>query len=357
MRDEYFDSFYEKKRGISVTVFAFVLLLAVFATFFASYLYFDGKEEGGTTTTVPVSVQDSESAFCEIYKQNCESVVKITAYVDNNGTSEKYSSASGFVYTEDGYIITNNHVLENADLIKVTLYSGKSFEATEIGRDERSEVAVLKIDSTERLKAVTVGDSDTVKVGQYAIAIGNPMGYDFTMSIGNVSGINRIIDQSNFRYEMIQIDTHINSGNSGGPLFNINGEVIGINTLKESNYGSTAAVEGLGFAIPINTAVKTAEQLISNGKVTRAAINATVGNKIVGGEYVGVYIDELTPNGAAEKGGLEVGDVICEFNGVKITVMNDLMEQLDKCSPNDKVNVKVLRNGQELNFYIILGTT
>lgn len=353
MRDEYYDSPYEKNKGISI--FAFILVFAIFATFFGTYLYFYGKEK--QMQAVSLSLEDTEDAFCEIYEQNCESVVKITAYVNINGVSEKYSSASGFIYTSDGYIITNNHVLENADSVKVTLYSGKSFDATEVGRDERSEVAVLKIKSSEKLKAVTVGNSDEVKVGQYAIAIGNPMGYDFTMSIGNVSGVNRIIDQSNFRYEMIQIDTHINSGNSGGPLFNVKGEVIGINTLKESNTCSTATVEGLGFAIPVNTAVKIAEQLISDGKVTRAAINATVGNKITDGEYMGVYIDELTLGGAAEASGLKVGDIICEFNGVKITVMNDLMEQLDKYSPNDKVTVKVLRDGIEMDFELVLGST
>ena len=122
---------------------------------------------------------------------------------------------------------------------------------------------------------------------------------------------------------MSQIDTPINSGNSGGPLFNLNGEVIGINTLKEVTAGTNATVEGMGFAIPINIAKNIAEQLISNGKVSRAAINATVGNKIENNAYAGVYIAELTPGGAAEQAGLKVNDVIVSFNGQKITVMND----------------------------------
>lgn len=372
MREEYFDSAYGKRKGVGAVAFVLTIIIVMLVSVFASYLYFD-KHLGnsaevptstpeptptpGNTTVITTDAKDTERAFVSIYEENCESVVKITVYATVNGTKQKYSSASGFITSTDGYIYTNNHVLTNAEDIEVTLYSGKTCTAKEIGRDDRTEVAVIKIEPEEKLKPVKLGDSNSLKVGQYAIAIGNPLGYEFSMSVGTVSGLHRMVDSSNYRYEMIQIDTPINSGNSGGPLFNLNGEVIGINTLKEVTAGTNATVEGMGFAIPINIVKNIAEQLISNGKVSRAAINATVGNKIENNTYAGVYIAELTPGGAAEQAGLKVNDVIVSFNGQKITVMNDIMEQLEKCAPGDKVQIVFKRDGKEMSAYITLGIT
>ena len=374
MREEYYDSAYGKRKGVGTVSFVLTVIIAMLVSAFASYLYFDKHLRGsgqaeeptntpaptqtpGNTTVVSNDVKDTENAFVRVYEENCGSVVKITVYVTVNGTKQKYSSASGFITSTDGYIYTNSHVLTNAEEIEVTLFSGKTYIAREVGRDERTEVAVIKITPEEKLKPVKLGDSDSLKVGQYAIAIGNPLGYEFSMSVGTVSGLRRMVDSNNYRFEMIQIDTPINSGNSGGPLFNLNGEVIGINTLKEVTAGTNATVEGMGFAIPINIAKNIAEQLISDGKVSRAAINATVGNKIENNNFTGVYIVELTPGGAAEQAGLKVNDVIVSFNGKTVTVMNDLMEQLEKCSPGDKAEITVKRDGKEKTVHITLGTT
>ena len=204
---------------------------------------------------------------------------------------------------------------------------------------------------------MVMGNSDEILIGEYAIAIGAPLGYEYSMSVGFVSGLQRTVDSRNYRYQMIQVDTALNSGNSGGPLFNIKGEVIGINTMKESSvYG--ASVEGMGFAVPINTAKNIAQQLIENGKVIRPAIHAVVGNEYTeDGKEAGVYIAEITPGGAAEKAGLKVDDVIVQFNLKDIDNMNDLMEQLDLASVGDEVVLTIIRGGKTMTVIIVLGST
>lgn len=364
MRDDFFLE--EKSRkGISVTVFIVVILLIALLSSTATYFFMPtlkvNKSELQKTpqpTSSPVvngqtdvTVDGTETVFSKLYDENCNTVVVLDGYIMQNGQELKYSQSSGFIISEDGYILTNHHCVDGMDKITVTLYSGETYDAEVVGSDDRTEVAVLKIDSKEKLKTAVLGDSNKIKIGQYAIAIGNPVGFEYSMSIGFVSGLERAVDSNNFRYKMIQVDTPLNSGNSGGPLFNAQGEVIGINTMKSSSY--TSVVEGIGFAIPINLAKSISEKLIKDGKITRAAIEATVGTYNQGGAIVA----EVTPGGAAEKAGIKANDVIVSFNGKEILSVNDLIEQIDFLKPGDTVDITVIRGEtEEVKLKITLGS-
>ncbi len=377
MRDDFFDEG-KGRKGISVTVFIVVILLIALLSSTATYFFmptvkvnekfplptstpFDfenSKEENKDSDEKEENVSDSianpndtETVFTKLYDENCRVVVVLDGYVNQNGQEVKYSQSSGFIISSDGYILTNHHCVEGIDKMMVTLFSGESYVAEIIGSDDRTEVAVLKIDAKEELSVATLGDSDKIKIGQYAIAIGNPVGFEYSMSIGFVSGLERAVDSNNFRYKMIQVDTPLNSGNSGGPLFNAKGEVIGINTMKSSSY--TSVVEGIGFAIPINLAKDIASTIINEGKVTRAAIEATVGTHPRGGAVVA----EVTKGGAADKAGIKAEDIIVSFNGKKILSVNDLIEQIDYLKPGDTVDITVIRGEEEeLKLKITLGS-
>ena len=378
MKEQFFDAGAQKK-GIGFIGILVIILVSVLIGSGATYMWmnrdaFSSQIESSPSPTSTPSIstspektpeadiqENNESSnatvFTQIYENNCNSVVVIDTYITYEGTLTLYGKSSGFVMNSEGYILTNSHVVEEGESFQVTLLNGNVYEAREIGHDERTEVAVLKIDADEPLQPVVMGDSDKILIGEYAIAIGAPLGYEYSMSIGFVSGLQRTVDSRNYRYQMIQVDTALNSGNSGGPLFNIKGEVIGINTMKESSL-SGASVEGIGFAVPINTAKNIAQQLIAEGKVTRAAIQAVVGNAYdEAGNEVGVYIAEITPDGAAEKAGLKTDDIIVKFNDVNIQNMNDLMEQLDLASIGENVALTIERDGKSMTLIIQLGST
>lgn len=334
-----------------------VLILALIAAVFWTV----GRSFSGKNIHVSpeqlLTGDGNATVFTDIYEENCDAIVVITEYVQLNGAETPYASGSGFIISKDGVILTNNHVVADASRVSVRLYNGHEYDAEVIGADERTEVAVLKIKTSETLKTVKLGNSDGLVIGEYAIAIGAPMGYEYSLSVGFVSGVERRVYANNYAYKMIQVDTPLNSGNSGGPLFNIRGEVIGINTMKENATATSASVEGMGFAVPINTAADVADQLLKNGKVSRAALQATVSNYVENNAYAGVSVVELVPGGAAEQAGLQVNDVIIAFNDTKITVMNDLMEQLDNCRIGDSVTLKVLRGGETITVKVTLGST
>lgn len=373
MKEEFFDA-RESKRGIGITGVIIIILIAALLGSGVTYWWLDSRGVFSAQAEIPVPTNvpaatvkpqdETEEAyagnatvFTELYQKNCNAVVVIDTYITYEGELTHYGKSSGFITDTQGYILTNSHVVEEAESIKVTLFNGSVYDAQEIGHDERTEVAVLKIEPEEQLQTVVMGNSDEILIGEYAIAIGAPLGYEYSMSVGFVSGLQRTVDSRNYRYQMIQVDTALNSGNSGGPLFNIKGEVIGINTMKESSvYG--ASVEGMGFAVPINTAKNIAQQLIENGKVIRPAIHAVVGNEYTeDGKEAGVYIAEITPGGAAEKAGLKVDDVIVQFNLKDIDNMNDLMEQLDLASVGDEVVLTIIRGGKTMTVIIVLGST
>ena len=300
----------------------------------------------------------------QVYEMTVNSVVGINTETTTNVFGQEAvaaSSGSGFILSEDGYVITNCHVVDGADTIKVVTYSGETYEAELVGSDSNYDVAVLKIDATG-LPAVTVGDSDTLKVGEEVIAIGNPLGeLTFTMTNGIVSALNREVNTDGNPQNMIQTNAAINSGNSGGPLFDMDGNVIGVTTAKYSGSTSTGTtIEGLGFAIPINDVLKVAYDLAEYGYVRGVAyLGVTV--RTLDSETASYYslpvgprIESINEGSCAEKAGMQVGDIVFQFNGVDVSDTTHLLSQLRKVKAGDTVTVKVYRAGAEIDLTVTL---
>ena len=267
-------------------------------------------------------------------------------------------TGSGVIMTEDGTIMTNAHVVSGAQSITVRVMDGTEYEATLLGMDEKTDLAVIKIDATG-LTPAEFGDSSSIMQGEIAVAIGNPLGLAFEGSVtqGIISAVSREIEVDGRTMTYIQTDAAINPGNSGGALVNGSGQVIGINSVKVSS----SDVEGLGFAIPISVALPIAEQLTTYGYVTgRPSIG-------IGGEDVtdymvyyyriprGVLVGLVTPDSGAEAGGVEVGDVIVGLNGVSVSSMDELTNEKDKFSPGDTVTLTVYRSGEYVELDVVLG--
>lgn len=274
-------------------------------------------------------------------------------------------SGSGFIISSDGYIVTNNHVVENADRIDVTLFDQRRFEAELIGHDPLTDVAVIKIDASD-LPAVAMGNSDNVHVGEWVLAVGNPLGpeYSFTVTAGIVSGQGRRLlglrPQQGGEWsihDFIQTDAAINRGNSGGPLVNVRGEVIGVNSAIASETGVYA---GYGFAIPINLARNVADQLIANGKVTRAQLGVSIQDvnpeiaEYVGlDEIRGVIVQGFAQNSPAEAAGIKQGDVIVELDGEEVLYTAQLQQKVGFKHPGETVRVTVQRKGGERETFAV----
>jgi serine protease Do len=257
------------------------------------------------------------------------------------------SLGSGFIINREGYIVTNNHVVENASDIKVSLSDKEEFDAKVVGRDPKTDVALIKIEAKKELSAAPLGDSGKLRVGEWVMAIGNPFGLGHTVTTGIVSAKGRIIGAGPYD-DFIQTDASINPGNSGGPLFNMNGEVVGINT------AIVASGQGIGFAIPINVAKDLLVSLREKGRVVRGWLGVQVQRitpelaKSFGLDRErGALVADVMPDTPASKAGVERGDVIIEFNGRKIEEMNDLPRVVASTPPNTDVPLKILRKGQE----------
>jgi serine protease Do len=257
------------------------------------------------------------------------------------------SLGSGFIITKDGYIVTNNHVVENASDIKVSLSDKEEFDAKVIGRDPKTDLALIKIEAKKDLLTAPLGDSSKLRVGEWVIAIGNPFGLGHTVTAGIVSAKGRTIGAGPYD-DFIQTDASINPGNSGGPLFNMNGEVIGLNT------AIVASGQGIGFATPINVAKEVLTPLREGGKVVRGWLGVQVQRvtpdlaKSFGLDRDrGALVADVMPNTPAERAGIERGDVIVEFNGRKVEEMNDLPRLVASISPGTDVDVKLVRKNQE----------
>ncbi|WP_251860655.1 trypsin-like peptidase domain-containing protein [Clostridium sp. Marseille-Q2269] len=262
---------------------------------------------------------------------------------------EDEGSGSGIIFDPNGYIVTNNHVIDGAQKITVKLSTGKVLDANLVGKDTRTDLAVIKVNA-KNLPVAKFGDSSKVKVGDVAIAIGNPLGEEFagTVTAGIVSAINRKIQYGGALYKLIQTDAAINPGNSGGALCNDAGEIIGINSLKEK-------AEGIGFAISINEAKDIIKSLMSYGKVSRPYLG--IGGKTISSEengISGVYVTEVVKGSGAAVSGIRPTDIIVELDGKKVTKFEDISETLDKHKVGDAVKVKVLRNTKSKEFNIIL---
>ena len=342
------------------------------------------KSSNGSTSTITsstvsnvVNTSDYSGTAINVANKVLPSIVGIKVEYEVNSIFYRQSSTatatgSGIIISDDGYILTNNHIVDTSssnsngynsyysvsesNKVTVTLYGDSTeYEATIVGTDSQTDLAVIKIDKTG-LTPAELGDSDKVQVGEFAMAIGNPLGLDTSVTCGVISATNReITDSDNKTYTLIQTDAAINSGNSGGALVNADGKVIGLNTLKISSTG----VEGMGFAIPINSTIDIYQQLIEYNKVKRPYIGISgvdldektaSANKLVQGIYV-KSIDEFS---AAEKAGVKIGDVIVGADGKEIKTMEELNNIKNSHQIGDSLTIKVNRNGKELDLTVTL---
>ena len=262
------------------------------------------------------------------------------------------SLGSGFIIDKEGYIVTNNHVVENADKIEVLLKDEKKFDAKIVGRDVNTDLALIKIESGRNLPVLKFGDSDAIKVGQWVVAIGNPFGLEHTITAGIISAKGRVIGSGPYD-DFLQTDASINPGNSGGPLINMKGEVVGINT------AIIAGGRGIGFAIPVNLAKGIIDQLKNSGEVTRGWLG--VGIQDISDEVaeyygieekIGVLVTEVFPGDPADKAGIKTKDIILSVNGKKVSTARELTGVIADTGVGDAVRIKVLRNGTTKTFKV-----
>lgn len=363
-----------------------IAIVMVSLTFIVVFFAFSGPL--GTQTYAENStkqqLQDLSGAFRDVAKKVSPAVVYISTEqtVSGREVPEQYRDffddeflrrffgvpedreykqqglGSGFVVREDGYILTNNHVVEKADKIKVTLSDKREFTAKIVGTDPKTDVAVIKIEGKD-LPTVSLGDSSTIEVGDWAIAIGTPYGLSQSVTAGIISASGRanigILDYENF----IQTDAAINPGNSGGPLVNIEGDVVGINTAIFSRSGG---YQGIGFAIPVNMAKNIMESLITRGKVVRGWLGVIIQDvtpDLAKGfglkEATGSLVGDVLKDGPASKAGIERGDVIITFDGSPIDGVNTLRNVVAQTEVDKKVDVVVLRDGKEKTIEVKIG--
>lgn len=320
-----------------------------------------------STTTEPITktvvLNSGNSSFVtDVVQKVGPAVVGIknkgTAY--NWWTDEELEitigEGSGVIISKDGYVVTNNHVVSGAKSVTVILSGEKEVPATIVGTDALSDIALLKIDPKYVKAVAPLGDSSKVKVGEFVVAIGNPLGQEFagTVTFGVVSAVNRKLDMGNgIQIPLIQTDAAINPGNSGGALVNSSGEVIGINTAKISQTG----VEGMGFAIPINYVKPIINDLMKYKKVLRPTIGISVMEYYDrSGNVMGMYISRVYPGTGAAKAGLKEGDIILQIDGKKVTTFSDIQSILSNHKIGDVITIRVLRDGQTKDFKVTLGT-
>jgi len=275
------------------------------------------------------------------------------------GGGQRVSMGSGFVISADGYVLTNNHVVDGADNVTVTLSDRRVLDAKVVGTDAQYDIALLKLTATN-LPVVSLGDSKGVKAGQWVVAIGSPFGFDHSVTAGIVSAVGRNFGGSDQQYvPVIQTDVPINRGNSGGPLFNLNGQVVGINSQIFSN---TGGFMGVSFAIPIDIALNAVDQIKTTGHVSRGMIGVQIQNVTredakglnlprIGGALV----NKITPGSSADKAGVQVGDVILSFGGNEIATSADLPPLVGSTKPGAKVDLVVNRDGKDLTLPVTVG--
>ena len=317
---------------------------------------------GGNSVSGTVGTGDGLTPG-QVYARNVQSVVLISCEVQTNTFGQTMvgsSFGSGFILSKDGYVVTNAHVVEKASTIKVSTHSGEELEAKVIGTDTTNDVAVLKVEA-ENLPAVVLGSSDDLIVGDQVVAIGNPLGeLTSTMTVGYVSAKDRDVTTDGKTINMIQTDAAINSGNSGGPLFNMKGEVVGITTAKYSgSSASGASIESIGFAIPIDDVSGMVQDLVDYGYVTGAYLGVMVTNvpEDLAKYYrmpMGARVEEVTPGYCAEKAGVKAGDIVVGLGGYEVENVTDLTRALRKFKSGDTTEIVVFRSGAEVKLSITL---
>lgn len=317
------------------------------------------------TQVANLTATETNFPVAQIAKNVGPAVVGVSNFQSNRGSSgnsglQEAGSGSGFIIdSEKGYIVTNNHVIEGAQKLTVSLSDGRNLVAKVIGADPRTDLAVLQITDTTNLTAVKLGDSSKVEVGESVVAIGNPGGDEFARSVttGVISATNRTLKlQGVASYNLIQTDAAINPGNSGGPLVNYLGQIIGINSVKYAETG----FEGMGFAIPISDALPTIQQLITSGVAKHPALLVSTDDQYntyakSNNKLQGAYISGVTLNGPAAKAGIEQGDVITKINDGQVENSSDLIRELYKNKVGDKVTITYIRDGQTKQVETTLG--
>ncbi|MFA6807499.1 MAG: trypsin-like peptidase domain-containing protein [Eubacteriales bacterium] len=332
-----------------------------------------GNSSGGNNVVVQegeaplVSNSDSTNfPVVQISKNVGSTVVGISNFQLNgsifgSGGMSEVGSGSGFIIdAENGYIVTNYHVVEGAEKIMVSLVDGRDLTGILVGGDSRTDLAVVKIEDTTNIKAAQLGDSGLLQVGEPVVAIGNPGGQEFarTVTTGVVSATDRFLMlQGEASFDLIQTDAAINPGNSGGPLVNYKGQVVGVNSAKQDSPG----FEGMGFAIPITDAMPTIKQIIEKGYASHPALFINIDDRYTE-EYAsykgwpaGCYVSKVQSGGAADKAGIKAADIITEINGVKISNSLELTHELFKYNSGETVTATVFRNKETLSIKVVLG--
>lgn len=319
-------------------------------------------------TVIDINKIDTDKVLtpAEVYAANVNSTVGITTSVTTTNFWGYQSSAaaagSGFIISADGYILTNFHVIENSNAITVSFYDGSTKDAALIGYDESNDIAVLKVEATD-LSPVVLGNSDNLNVGDTVAAIGNPLGeLTFSLTVGTVSALKREITTSTgVTMDLMQTDCAINSGNSGGALFNLYGEVIGITNAKYSSSGSNseASIDNIGFAIPVNHVRSIVESTIEKGYISKPYIGVSVTDVSKETQSYGLpkgaAVKTVAEGSPAAKAGLQVNDIITKANDTEITGSSDLVKLVRECEIGQELTLTVYRQGKEINLTITIG--
>ena len=317
-------------------------------------------------TTININEIDTSKVMtaAEVYAKNVNSTVGITTSITTNFWGYQTTSAasgSGFVLTKDGYILTNFHVIESSSAITVSMYNGESYDAELVGYDESNDIAVLKVNA-ENLTPVVLGDSDKLNVGDDVVAIGNPLGeLTFSLTKGAVSAMDRQVTMSTgVTMNLIQTDCAINSGNSGGALFNMYGEVIGITNAKYSTSSSSeASIDNIGFAIPINHVYNIVTSIIEKGYIAKPYIGVSVNDVSADAQRyglpMGASVVGVVDGSPAAESGLAINDIITEVNGTAITGSSDLVSIIGKAEVGESLTLKVYRQGAYMDITLTVG--
>lgn len=369
-----------KKKGGAVKIAALALCCALLGGgiggVIGAKISFTKQKENSTSsivmrgerenTVINIKNIDTNSMLtaAEVYAQNVNSTVGITTAVTTNFWGYQTTAAasgSGFIISNDGYVLTNYHVIEEASSIKVTTYSGESYDATLIGYDESNDVAVLKIDA-ENLSPVVIGNSDNMNVGDSVVAIGNPLGeLTFSLTTGAVSALDREVTlSSGTTMELIQTDCAINSGNSGGALFNMYGEVIGITNAKYSSSSSSeASIDNIGFAIPMNDVYGIVTSIIEKGYISKPYIGISVSDVSEETQSYGLpegaAVKSVEENSPAAAAGLQVNDIITMVGDRSISGSSDLVDAIGKASVGEELTLSVYRSGNTIEIKVTVG--
>ncbi|HEU5299936.1 MAG TPA: trypsin-like peptidase domain-containing protein [bacterium] len=309
----------------------------------------------------PAPLVSEEATIIRVVERVRPAVVNIDTVAQVQtlfGVFPQQGAGSGVIVSSDGYILTNNHVVENAQQIKVTLLSGKSYTGKVVGTDRFSDLAVIKVDAPESLPAAQLGRSSALRVGQMAVAVGNPFGLGHTVTVGVISALNRSIQVPNLVIEnLVQTDAAINPGNSGGALADSSGAVIGINT------AIVQQAQGIGFAIPIDTARAIMDQLISRGRVVRPYVGIVWGGDVdanIARQYNlpverGIIVREVDQNGPAARAGIRAGDIVISVDGKPVSNWNDFIRELFARRPGQRVRIEIARDGSRRTVDVTLG--